>query len=773
MSTLRPDLRIGASEDSSRCTVYDPLTGKEYAFGDIECFLIRQIQRPRRIEEVCVACNKEFGRSYSPEDIQQFLDLLGGWGLLQDPGGERGRDGPAAAGSEAGTPLLGYLPDDDVDAIAYAPNRWHLFRPNRFLDAANGWLGPLRRLVWLIPVLFGFAILTIIMNQTIFFSDLSRAIAKYGVIGRLLFATCTTNLVAQMVRGMVARYHGASVPSFGIRLMLGIVPRFNVQLAPGTMKERSLRMRLSIAPSLARLLLFSLGVFIWWSSRDREVLSLAGVELALVSFVGMLFLLNPLWRGDGLNILATMLEMPDLRKRADRAFRRLFVRQPAVIVRHTRHRFALATFGFLCKAFLVVLFGRISYSAFRVLEGRFRGTGVSVFLMLALYVGFQMRRMARAKKAQRMPRKPADDEGDDEASTKGEIVMNTRKEPSGRKGRGRPWVRYVLVVLLLVCLFLPYSYEIGGDAEVFPAARAIIPTEMDGVLEEIFFSGGEWIEAGTPLARLSYRRQEKDLMTAKAAMQAKTFELERLRTTPSYEQILLAEAEVATAEVQARYSQTEFERLIPLYDSGRISVQEYEAARRNADVHRQQLVLAQARKETVKAQINPNQIEALLADIKRLEHEIAYYAEQLERTKLTSPISGRVVTRNLDLMLNLYMQTGQTFAEMEDTRTVWIHIAIPEFDVRYLKTGAETRFRLWAYPDREFVGVVDSIHPATEEDGNRRVVMAKVRMENPEGLLMSGMTGQAKIRGKTMPVLRAFGHAWVRFLRVEVWSWLP
>ena len=46
-------------------------------------------------------------------------------------------------------------------------------------------------------------------------------------------------------------------------------------------------------------------------------------------------------------------------------------------------------------------------------------------------------------------------------------------------------------------------------------------------------------------------------------------------------------------------------------------------------------------------------------------------------------------------------------------------------------------------------------------------------IDNHDGKLSTGMTGTAKIQGETMPVWKAFSQAIIRFLKVQVWSWIP
>ena len=53
------------------------------------------------------------------------------------------------------------------------------------------------------------------------------------------------------------------------------------------------------------------------------------------------------------------------------------------------------------------------------------------------------------------------------------------------------------------------------------------------------------------------------------------------------------------------------------------------------------------------------------------------------------------------------------------------------------------------------------------------MVKVLATFENKDGLLKTGMSGQAKISAVSMPVWRAFTHSVMRFVRLQLWAWIP
>lgn len=357
-----------------------------------------------------------------------------------------------------------------------------------------------------------------------------------------------------------------------------------------------------------------------------------------------------------------------------------------------------------------------------------------------------------------------------------EQAISSSDPPDSTRHFGRRRVtKLALAIVLLICLFLPYPFHVAGEALVLPAQRSILSAEVDGMVEEIYFESGDQVAAGSKIAQLANHLQVRDLKTSEAERDAIIYDIEKLRSTPTPEEVAAAAAKVNSASVAAKYSAEELRRASVLYKKGSSSTQEMEKARQTAESAAQALVEAQANLEAVRAQINPNQIASLEADKAKIEQEIVLNKEQLRRTSLVAPISGRIVTKDLKFKLKGFIKEGEEFVTIEDLNTVLVEVAVPEADIGDVKLGAALRLRLWAFPGQEFRGVVEQILPATnDEDGEiAKTIPVVGRMDNSDGTLSSGLTGQAKIRGESRIVAVAFTKALVRFIMVECWSWFP
>ena len=91
-----------------------------------------------------------------------------------------------------------------------------------------------------------------------------------------------------------------------------------------------------------------------------------------------------------------------------------------------------------------------------------------------------------------------------------------------------------------------------------------------------------------------------------------------------------------------------------------------------------------------------------------------------------------------------------------------------------MRLGQEVALKARAYPGRRFIGTVTAIAATAmaEEDGLRRkVVRVSTEVENADLALKPEMTGHGKIYVGERRLIEIVSRRFVRFLRVEFWSW--
>ena len=188
--------------------------------------------------------------------------------------------------------------------------------------------------------------------------------------------------------------------------------------------------------------------------------------------------------------------------------------------------------------------------------------------------------------------------------------------------------------------------------------------------------------------------------------------------------------------------------------------------------YRAALASAQAKRATAEAAMN----RALAANdgteagIQRVEAE--YWAaetqraqEQLERTRLRSPIEGVVATPHVETLAGKRLDAGDNFAKVINTSRATVDVTIDEADVPLLEAGDKAAVKLDGLPTRKFTGTVEVVSPTSQAQEDQRVFFARVDLPNPDGVIRPGMSGLSKISVGWKPA------GYVAFRSIGMWTW--
>jgi RND family efflux transporter MFP subunit len=156
-----------------------------------------------------------------------------------------------------------------------------------------------------------------------------------------------------------------------------------------------------------------------------------------------------------------------------------------------------------------------------------------------------------------------------------------------------------------------------------------------------------------------------------------------------------------------------------------------------------------------------------------LKARIALEEDRLSRTEIRAPLAGVILTPRIEERVGQLLARGAELCVVGDTRTATAEVAVPETEVARIRKGDRVALKLNPYPTMGFVGTVNRIGAQVREEDKERFVIAEVRVENPAGLLKTGMLGQAKISTDRVPVVVALLRKPARYFWNKVWPLLP
>jgi HlyD family secretion protein len=211
-----------------------------------------------------------------------------------------------------------------------------------------------------------------------------------------------------------------------------------------------------------------------------------------------------------------------------------------------------------------------------------------------------------------------------------------------------------------------------------------------------------------------------------------------------------AQASLGEAQATARNAEADYTRKADL-------AQRQLIARADADASRAARDQARARIASAQAQIRQQQASLSSA---RLD---------LEKSVIRSPVDGVVLQRAVEpgQTVAASLQTPVLFKIAGDLAKMEIVLAIDEADIGQVREGQQARFTVDAFPERNFRGRVKQVRLAATNTNNVITYPVVVEVDNPEQVLLPGMTANAEIEISRKENALSVPNAALRFRPAE------
>ncbi len=727
-----------------------------FGFGEEECFICRQLDGTRSLEDIRAAFRDRFGIAPDRKQFAAFVRKLESEGFLASSPGE----------------------EEQATGFSLNEKVYTLFDPNRTFYRLARWCG------WCFPLVLVLLACCLAAALGILFRDGGYFLLEWKLLARehyffpfTLAVIIGMNFVGEIVKGIASRYHGGQVHSFNLRFIYRLFPRFQCDITDTFYETtKSARIRIILAAMAVQVLIWTVSVIGWKVTLPWSFMHYIWSFLAFSSFIYFLFNFNPLLHRDGYQLLRTWLDIYGLRRRAINYARSVFLLRPLPEPLSVRDRTIFFWYGTLSwlffNLFWLVFLGLVGF----FLVSLFRGVG-ACFFILVLFLRF-------------------------EQHLKGIFIRmgnwGERKVMMNQTGsiRVRHLVQFGLLLIVIVVMLLPYRSTVSGEFRLRPRAQFGIRAQVPGKIEKVFVHQGQVVKAGEPVARLDSRDQLRRLQEAQATYDNIKAQLDLLKAGPKPEEIARAEAEVEAARTSLRHSEKLLKRQEEMYRNKAVSEKDYDEALKIRDMDRARLKIALRNLDLVRSGAREDEIQAMEAQLRAAEVEVTFSRKDLESTTLVSPIDGRIISSFPVQEEGQYLEKGDLFAVVEDASRLLVDIQLPEADISHVREGADVVLKTWAEPGRKYTTTVLAVAPVaySKEKGrivralsNRewlveteqslvregKVVTVLAELDNGEAHLKTDMTGYAKIVTETRPVYAVFFRWLDRFVRVEVWSWIP
>ena len=239
---------------------------------------------------------------------------------------------------------------------------------------------------------------------------------------------------------------------------------------------------------------------------------------------------------------------------------------------------------------------------------------------------------------------------------------------------------------------------VSANGVVQPINKVEIKSKASGRIEELTFIEGQVVEKDHLLLKLDQRTTKNDVDQARA--------------------------DLAVGEANLKQAENNAVRSRELFAKSLVSEQERDAAN---------LEFVRAQAQLVKAKASLSSAEERLAD-----------------TRIVAPISGTILTKNVELGQIISSGTsnvggGTLLASIADMQEVFVETSVDEVDIGKVSVGQRATVIADAFPDDRFVGQVERIAPLGKTQQNVTTFVVVVLVRNLGGKLKAGMSASVDI----------------------------
>jgi multidrug resistance efflux pump len=235
--------------------------------------------------------------------------------------------------------------------------------------------------------------------------------------------------------------------------------------------------------------------------------------------------------------------------------------------------------------------------------------------------------------------------------------------------------------------------------------------EQTGRVTRIAVNSGDPVQVGEILVELDDSRQKQEVALAAANLEFARAELERLKNGARADEREEAHALYRSAQARLEQATRTWARIAQLRAEKAVSQQEADDQQAAVDSLRGELEAAAARVRQIEAPARSDEVRAAVARVASAEASLALANINLSKTKLTSPLRGRV----LDVNARMGELTGPDAAKplvvLADTSKVCVRTFVEELDAPRIAVGMKASVSADGLPGQLFAGHVISISP--------------------------------------------------------------
>lgn len=317
------------------------------------------------------------------------------------------------------------------------------------------------------------------------------------------------------------------------------------------------------------------------------------------------------------------------------------------------------------------------------------------------------------------------------------------------------------------------------EGQAVKAGDLLVRFESDDLKAQRAQAGAQLEQAQADFNRLRHGYRPEEIAQAEATAQEQRVMLDAARNGPRTQEVQQAKADYEAASADAANAQTNYERMEMLVRADTISRQEFDNAKslrdstaEKAESLRQRFAMLQegTRKEDLQAAqeryrqaqatadmmqhgYRKEDIDAGRGKLSEAQARIQQLDVALREAELSAPADGLVQT--VSVRAGDLVDPGTIVVTMLESSQLRVKVYVPETDLAAVRVGQPARVEVDSLQKRSFMGRVQEIssqaeflprNVQTRDDRQHQVFGVKVRVDNPDGVLKSGMSATVRLQ---------------------------
>ncbi|OXM83461.1 efflux RND transporter periplasmic adaptor subunit [Paenibacillus rigui] len=311
----------------------------------------------------------------------------------------------------------------------------------------------------------------------------------------------------------------------------------------------------------------------------------------------------------------------------------------------------------------------------------------------------------------------------------------------------------------------------GLSGKVIPDQEVKIVAKTSGKVSEMKANEGDMVKKGDVIIQLEtddltqqVKQAEAGVIAAQAKLAdtqagARSQEIQGLESAVQQAQGAADQAKASADSSKASFdlAQKTYNKLRNLYDTnasvtkedmdkGTTEYEKAQAAYQSALALQQsaaaQVSAAKSKLDLARSGATGNTIEALQADVNRLNASLELANNALTNATIVAPMDGVIVKKSISV--GEMAQPGVALVTLVKMDQVQIELSVPDTLIGSLKAGTDVDVKVSNVPDKTFPGKINFVSPVSNT--NTSTFPVKVTAANPDGLLLAGMTAEVHLK---------------------------